>query len=211
MARAAISLVLLIPCVMLAGCSVRLGGSKSLDKTLADLRTENQQLREELAVAQGQIKELVARETDITRITQAMQAQSSPFTPEELALAMPRVVTLAFAGSAGIDRRNPDKPVLVMDVETLDGRQRFTHAVGRLEVTAKQTTPSSQQPIAQITLQPAALREAYRSGMLGTRYALEAPLPPELLKSKGTIRVEASLLLASGETLTAEREFTVGE
>lgn len=197
--------------LILPACSVRLGGSKSLDKTLADLRTENKQLREELAKTQGQVKELVARDADSTRLKQTMQAQSSPFTPEELALALPRVVTLAFAGSAGIDRRNPDNLRLVMDVETLDGRNRFVQVVGRLRVTATQVTPEATRPLADLTLQPLELREAFRSGILGTCYAVEVPLPVDVLATKSKIRVQAALLLPTGEMLTTEREFATGE
>lgn len=204
-------LPLALALLMLPACSVRLGGSKSLDTTLADLRTENKQLRDQLAQAQGQIKELLAA-GDISAAPASDAGSSpSPFTPEELALALPRVVTLTFAGSAGIDRRNPQAPRLVMDVETLDGRNRFVQVVGRLRITAAQGPAPAARPLADITLQPVELREAFRSGILGTRYAVEVPLPADALASATAIRVEAVLLLPTGETLTAEREFATGE
>lgn len=207
----AVLLFVIIAALTLPACSVRLGGSKSLDKTLADLRTENKQLRDQLTQAQGQIKELLAADAVLAAPASEAGSSPSPFTPEELALAMPRVVTLAFAGSAGIDRRNPQAPRLVMDVETLDGRNRFVQVVGRLRITAAQGAAPAARPLADITLRPVELREAFRSGILGTRYAVEVPLPADALANSSAIRVEAALLVPTGETLTAEREFATGE
>jgi hypothetical protein len=189
-------LALLVP--TLAACSVRFGGSKSVDKTLADLRTENKQLKSQLADAQGQLQELAAR-------TNA--GETSPFSVGEIALATPEVVSVAFASSAGIDKRDPTNPKLVLDVVTLDGRSRFTQAVGQLRVTAS----TQDRQLADITLSPTQLREAYRSSVLGTRYALEVALPPEVLAAKQPITLNAQLLDAAGRTLITERVLTTGE
>ena len=189
-------LALLVP--TLAACSVRFGGSKSVDKTLADLRTENKHLKSQLADAQGQLQELAAR-------TNA--GETSPFSAGEIALATPEVVSVAFASSAGIDKRDPANPKLVLDVVTLDGRSRFTQAVGQLRVTAS----TQDRQLADITLSPTQLREAYRSSVLGTRYALEVALPPEVLAVKQPITLNAQLLDAAGRTLITERVLTTGE
>ena len=189
-------LALLVP--TLAACSVRFGGSKSVDKTLADLRTENKHLKSQLADAQGQLQELAAR-------THA--GETSPFSAGEIALATPEVVSVAFASSAGIDKRDPANPKLVLDVVTLDGRSRFTQAVGQLRVTAS----TQDRQLADITLSPTQLREAYRSSVLGTRYALEVALPPEVLAAKQPITLNAQLLDAAGRTLITERVLTTGE
>lgn len=204
MARTALIVSLAVTPLLLCACSVRLGGSKSLDKTLADLRTENQQLRDELTQTQGKLQELIAREASDTRVNQQMQGVTPIFSPEELALAMPRVVKVAFHSGAGLDLRDPAQPRLVMDIETRDGRDRFVPGVGRLRVTATQNGKT----LADVTLSPVELRDAYRSSIMGTRYALEVPVTADALSAP--IRLEASLLLATGETLTAERTVAAG-
>jgi hypothetical protein len=100
---AALSFVCAITSCALVGCSVRVGGSKSVDRALADLRDENADLRRQLQDAKGQLAEQ----------TLGASAPSGEFPAAQVALATPRVVEIELASSSGIDTRNPHAPKLI--------------------------------------------------------------------------------------------------
>lgn len=138
-------------------------------------------------------------------------------------------------GSDGAGRAEPanDPPASIdVYVRTFDGRRRFVQVAGTLTVElfflpesvgatpstptpptpaapiAPPTSPPAPAPMAlgAVTLSPTALREAYRSGLGGTCYAVSLPLPPGWPDQPGTLVIRARLDDAlTGQSWRAER------
>lgn len=139
----------------LGGC--RLGGSVSTETALNQLRSENAELKAKLAAVQGERTEL------LTKLERLQQGKSGVDTE---ALAALPVCTHVDIGSLSGPREDGTLDLLV---RTLDGRDRF------VQVAATMTAGVSRGPIPPLRFEPAAVREMYRSGALGTYYLLEFP------------------------------------
>lgn len=201
-----LSLLILGGCVFLPAC-----GSSRISRENDRLREENQSLR-------SQIELLTAQKAEVSaKISELMNELSAPKDASVLA-ALPRVASIEFGTLTGFypgDRGKPATSVNVY-VRPLDGRQRFTQAVGTLEVevflipfdATDQVGTAAATPRAQLSkrLTPTELREAYRSGLTGTHYEVDLPLDTPLKDRNASILVRASFADAvTGVTHTAEK------
>lgn len=121
--------------------------------------------------------------------------------PEVLA-SMPRVVRLKTGWGGGVerDRADPSRGLVTLYVEPLDARDRFVPAVGWLEVAVFATPGVPDEParIGSLELGPAALRDRWRSGFLGTHYTIECPV--DLAASPSADSAIVQLLFRDGLT-----------
>lgn len=218
-----------LPAILAAACalgSCRAGG-KHFDSNVARLLEENQRLERELARTKAQRDELQSK----------LDAGPVKLEPKALA-ALPVCAGIEIDSLSGFTppddpKRQQDAsascpagPGAVVYVFPFDGRRRFVQIVGTLsaeaawlpampEPKADQAAAPAPQPaprtLARVTLTPEQLREAYRSGALGTNYTLRLPFenpPAELMKDppRGALvlRVEFTDAI-TGRTHRAER------
>ncbi len=206
----------------LPACTIHAGGTQDPALIADQLRTRVAELESQLATQQSELAELRAK------LAQASAAQSAELSPEELA-AIPTPVGLTIDARSGLSRDGTELEVLVTPV---DGRQRFVQVAGTLAVQvfaiAQQVEQAGEQsgeqaggvdggvaqpaeptaPLWSRQLSPSALRDAYRSGFLGTHYLVAIPLSPELraAHASGGLDVRVSLNLAASDgTLTTAR------
>lgn len=188
----------------LAGC--RVGGYSKPERENESLRARVKDLSEQLALASAERDELrVKLKSSIEPAAGAAAA--------EVAAATPRVVAMEIDTFSGYVPSNEKLPAtgVVAYLRTLDGRRRFTQAVGTLVVeiwSSPDVGGSGGSPLSRLTLSPAQVREAYRSSLTGTHYAVELLLPSPLARTPGA--PDANVLRAtftdamSGEAVRAE-------
>jgi hypothetical protein len=120
----------------------------------------------------------------------------------EVLASMPRVVRLKTAWGGGIerDRADPGRGMLTVYLEPLDARDRFVPATGWLELAVFATPGFPAEPVrvGSLELGPAALRDRWRSGFLGTHYSIECPVDLDLSPSADSAIVQ--LLFRDGLT-----------
>jgi outer membrane murein-binding lipoprotein Lpp len=192
-------------CVLLiAGCSARVGATKSLEKSANDLRAENAALRSQVASLEGALAEARAG------MGAGAAERGGAMDAREVAEATPRVVALRIDSLSGLDTR-PGRPAMVsVYVRTLDGRERFVPAVGTLTVdvfgAGERGGEVSGEPLLTSTLTPKQLREAYRSGLTGTYYLVEMAADVAAFSSQGELVLHARFEdAASGESIQTTR------
>lgn len=175
-------------CVGLCGC--RLGGG-SLEAENDRLRRRRLELEERLALVEAERDELRAK------VRQLGEARGSDLSGEALE-ALPRVAALEIEGLSGLAPAEPGRDArgVRVYVRTLDGRRRFTPAVGTLTVFCDLLPPAGapwSARSASRTLSALEVREAYRSGLTGTHYAVEVPLEVPASERRGTLVLRAEL------------------
>lgn len=153
-----------------AGCG---GGAKRASLANDRLRAKNMQLTDEVRRLTLHNEELAARLEEAT-------SEPRPL-PDEYRSHVPRVAALSIDSRSHVrdddgDGR-PDR--LIVYVAPRDGLDRFVQIVGRLTVQAA-VLPDDVDAITlgRITLGPVEVRQAYRSSLMGTHYAVEVPLAP---------------------------------
>ena len=165
------------------------------------MRAKVQEQETQLAAARGECEELRTK----------LAAGTRPGAPNdaEAVAATPVITSIEIDRLSSLNPNLPDQPATSISiyVTTLDGRERFTQAVGTLEVTA--TLKGAVTPFASARLGPAALRDAYRSGVMGTVYELTLPLEPRIVRVAGkptTIVIDATFSDAiTGRRCTNQR------
>jgi len=199
---------LLLP-LLLAGCTI--GGSSTPAR-------ENDRLRREAIAAQDAIRALELERNELRQKVAELAAGRKATLPDDALAALPRVASLEIGRLSGLtplpNPASPDAPAtsIVLSLTPQDGRGRFTQLVGTARAEALVLpADAAEQPrrIASVTLSPAALRDAYRSGLTGTHYTIDLPLDPPLPRSATArpsivLRVEFDDAL-TGQTLRAER------
>ncbi len=154
----------LLGLALLPGC--RLGGTMSVERANENLRRERVELDARLARLEGENAELRVK------IAQARRGAAEP--PPGVVDATPRCVGVEIDSLSGFAHPSGDPgrvDRIVVYVRPRDGRGRFVQAVGTLVVEAE----VGGVPVPALTLDPLALREAYRSSAAGTHYAVELP------------------------------------
>jgi hypothetical protein len=214
--------VLLIACVSavalfatLPGCNV--GGTSSTSAENDRLRRETLQLRRDLERAEGEKAELRVK------LGESERSRTAALDPAVLE-AIPRITRIDFGILSGVDDASRSPRLVRFDLTPLDGRGRFTQAVGTLTVEAAVLPPvapgenalsspaamSTGSPLPGVllatrTLTPAELREAYRSGLTSASYVVEVePAHPVPESGDLVMRVSFSDAL-SGHTHTATK------
>jgi hypothetical protein len=179
-------LVVILAC--LAGC--RIGGG-SIEAENDRLRRERHDLIERIADLQAERDELRAK-------VHELGLRQDPTLPDEALDALPRVAAIEIDSLSGLVPARPDADAhsVRLYIRTLDGRRRFTQAVGTLRVSCELLPPpghDSPPRTANRTLTPAQVREAYRSGLVGTHYTVELPLAIPAEERRGTLVLRAEL------------------
>ncbi len=164
MNRYALLALVILPLVMLGGCSATVVSPSPNDALRRDMQA---------AVDRSQALERENQELQ-NKLATAMAAGS--FSPEAIK-ALPTVTTLVLNPAPVLEQR-PDGCWVVVRVETHDGRGRFTQAVGTMGFRVfSLTAPAGTQPLlAESFASPLQVRESYRGGVMGTYYSFEIPL-----------------------------------
>lgn len=196
-----------VPLLLLASCgNIRLGGERSVSEENDRLRAEVHRQADEIKALAGERDELKAKLAEAQRAGQTT-------TPEEVTAALPRVTDVKISMLSGLSPVDRSKPADEVTVTFLprDGRGRFTQAVGTTRVDAFLSPgPSGGEPtrIAQGTVTPAQLRDAYRSDVTGTYYLIRLPLERPIERAGGNPSVLVRLEFVdavTGEVHKAER------
>lgn len=177
----------------LGGCTI--GGSSTAS-------AQNDELRRKVAEQQRQIESLAAArgELDAKLAANALDAGADP----EVAAATPVVSVLEIDSLSTLLPLEAKEPAtgLRVHVRTLDGRRRFTQAVGVMTVELKDGAGAT---LATGRVGPVALRDAYRSSVTGTHYTIETPLPSSAQGKTFTLSVTFEDAL-TGRRLEASKE-----
>lgn len=122
---------------------------------------------------------------------------------------IPQVVVLRFdryTGGADTDNDGGDDTLRVY-IKPMDQRGRFIVVAGSATLQAVAITPG-QPPVLVVekTLSPAEWDAAYRTGMTGTHYSIEAALPRPLPEGVTELTVKVTLTdAAGGATISQEQ------
>lgn len=198
----------LVP-LLLAGCgSIRIGGERSVAEENDRLRAQVYEQGERIKALEGEREELKVK---LAAESQAREAAL----PEGVADAIPAITSVKISMLSGLEPVDASAPATGVSVtfEPLDGRGRVTQAVGTTAIEAY-VMPARVEPgvqprrVAQATLTPGELRDAYRSNLTGTYYAVTLPLEEPLVRGGVTpavlIRLEFTDAL-TGQVHRAER------
>lgn len=178
----------------------RVGGYSKPERENESLRTRVKDLSEKLALASAERDELRVK------LWNTLEPAGGAAKVEVIA-ATPSIVALeidSFSGYVPADEKLPATGAVAY-VRTLDGRRRFTQAVGTLivEIWSNPATDMGGAPLSRITLTPSQLREAYRSSLTGTHYAVELLLPSPIVRS-ATVADTSVLRATYTDAITGE-------
>jgi hypothetical protein len=198
------------------------GGTEDPARVADRLRTRVLELESQVQSQQHQLTELRAQ---LSLAAQSATTQAS-LSPEELA-AIPTPIALSIDARSGLSRDGTALDVLLLPV---DGRGRFVQVAGTLTIalyavassspeanspesesgTSDESNPSTLEPLWSRELSPSQLRDAYRSGFLGTYYLVAVPLSDALRDAYASKGLDARVMIdiAASETkLTTARTF----
>jgi hypothetical protein len=167
--RGMLVLASLVVTVPLLGCD---GASR---RASARLRTENAALHRQIEGLDARTRELEA----------SLNADVTGSSPELAAIDTPQVATLSISSMSGFEPGDtPGTTVLEVHVQASDGRQRPIQLIGPLEAQILRPVPGgTPQVLADITLNPAEVRDAWRGGMFGATYLMPVLLSTSDLPS----------------------------
>ena len=191
-------------CAALLALGCRTG---SFENENDDLRRRNMELAEQVAELQDRIE---LRENEIDALEQQLHDGTKPME----GVASPRLVAVRlgrYSGPLDTDGDGVDDQVRVY-VQTLDQQSRFMPVAGRASLQIAHVQPE-QEPklIAERVYESADLDAAYRTGLTGTHYTLETPLPQPLPAGVGQITVTVFVTSAdTGATLSDTQTFNMG-
>lgn len=192
----------------IGGCSVGGGG-----QTADDLRRMLQDANDQIASITAERNELRVKLAEAERAL----ATARPEMPEGVLSALPRCAAIELDKLTGPVDTDQTRGYDAIDVyvRALDGRRRVIQVVGTLSIRADlvpdpyadQNAPAAAPTnLAQITLSPVQLREAYRSGMTGTHYAIRLPLERPDQPLGGSLAITVRLVDGlSGEIFRADQ------
>jgi outer membrane murein-binding lipoprotein Lpp len=172
--------VALVAVLVLAGCApTRMGATKSMDQSLNDLRAQNQELHEKVAELQRNIDLRLAEIDTLQQRVNATQPTVPGVKPQDL----PRAVKVEFGrytGTLDTDQNGGDDLIRAY-VHTLDQHDRFIPITGQATLQAVVISPGAAPALLVEKTWPVRdLQNAYVSGIFGTHYTLEMPLPRDL-------------------------------
>lgn len=144
----------------------------------AALRRENDRLRAEVMELksandrlEGRVEELDAELARRSEAPDSLPAAIRANTPHVTALDLSRLSHVQDGDGDG----RPDR--LVLYVQPADSLGRFVQIVGTLTAHAAILPADGEaRTVGRLTLEPAALRDAYRSSFTGTHYTIEVPI-----------------------------------
>lgn len=183
--------------------------------------TDADALRSHILDLEDQVQRLERRERELAselRRTRAWAERREELNEEDIREFVPHVVDMSVGRLSHVRDRSGDGMVdtLVLYLHPIDSRGRFTQMVGRVIVNAV-IVPVEEDtiPLARVQVGPGAIRDAYRSGITGTHYAIEVPfeLPDTVdrdwLEEQQIVARVAFVDGQTGERHTAERVIAV--
>lgn len=166
--------------------------------------TPEDRLREQVQSLEIEVESLAARNRELEASLSAIASEKPPHAIDaEAAAAQPRLAGIAIGSASGIRAEPPAAgaeaapAVLTVYLEPSDGRGRFLQVTGRVSIQASMPVEGAAPALlGERSFAPAEVREAWRSGFMGTHYTFEVPveIPIAALRS-GHARPEASVLL----------------
>lgn len=181
--------------VIVSGLGIALGGCRIAAPTAADdVRRENAALKERVSQLEARTSELEAKLA--AKAANAEAAEIAKATPAIAGIEIDRFTGFGLTDPAGKPRR------VTVYVKPYDGRRRFVQAVGTLLVEARAKDGTA---IASRSLSIADVREAYRSQVTGTYYAIEIDVPEYRVGEVASVRAVLHDLL-TGARHEATRE-----
>ena len=153
--------------LLLAGCA----GPSRVSRENDRLRARVHELTRQVSRLEDHNAELMARIHQLSAKPPSISAEVLDNTPHVARISIGRL-------SHACDHDGDGRPELLkVYVKPTDGLGRFVQMVGELAVHAAILPPDKEAlTIGQITLGPGEVRGAYRSSVLGTRYAVTVPI-----------------------------------
>lgn len=168
-------------------------GPRNFENENDELRRQVVEMTEEIDGLRLERDEAVAKLAEVER----MRSWDGEELSEAVRLALPRCAGIEFGllSGAGDADNLPGFDVLDIYIVPRDGRGRFVQIVGTLEVRADLLPGISEEArfLGSARLGPDELREAYRSGLMGTHYTVRMPLDPVIDEKAGSIALSAEL------------------
>lgn len=190
-----------ITCIALALPLIGCANTAALRRENDRLRAEVMELKSANDRLEGRVEELDAELTRESQRPDSLPAAVRANTPHVTALDLSRLCHVQDRDRDG----RPDR--LVLYVQPADSLGRFVQIVGTLTAHAAILPAAGEaRTVGRLTLDPAALREAYRSSFTGTHYTVELPLETNELGD--ATELTARVIFTDGLTgreLTAER------
>lgn len=188
-----------------------------------DFDNENDALRRQVIDLEAQVQSLTAERGELQAKVAEMSRErdasiDSGSAAAEVVESLPRCAGIEFSRYSGLADRDgtPGPEAIDVYLRPFDGRRRFVQVAGRLSITATLVpSGSAQEPLGTAVSQPTAprgsattqprtltrvdlgpreLREAYRSGPLGTHYSVSLPLNPPNQPLDGVVVVYVTLI-----------------
>ncbi len=173
------------------------------------LRAENLELKRNVETLQQRVKARVA-ELDAQRAASGSPGSSDPALT---GADVPQAASLHFGRySAAVDGdQDGQRELLRLYLMPRDQFGRFLPTAGALQAQAVWVQPGTQPVVlGETSLTPAQWDQAYRTGITGTHYTVELPLPAPLPAQADSATVKVALTdAATGRTLTAEMTATL--
>lgn len=156
---------------------------------------ENDELRRRLDATQVQVDMLRAENTELKgQLAEAghrLEAAGQPPSGEVVS-SIPRCAGVRFGKLTGIDIHDPNRVIVYLI--PYDGRQRFVQVAGHIAVDLTLLDPdpggeagSEPKVLGSVALGPVEVREAYRSTMLSTHYAVDVTLTEPLGRGRAAV------------------------
>lgn len=167
-------MLLLFGLAALAGCS-----------NASRVASENDRLRREVFDLESQRDALTLRIRELEAAVASASAASAgashdPAMTEQVRLATPHVASISIGSlSHAVDGDGDGRAdTIVLYVTSRDSLGRFTQMTGHVTYAATSLPTEGPTPIVlgSRKLDPAEIRDAYRSGFMGTHYTLELPI-----------------------------------
>lgn len=200
----------LLSASVFAGCRAK---PKDFDNENDTLRRQVVDLESQVQALSAERGELQAKLAEILRERDAAVDSGQP--GAEVVESLPRCAGIEFSRYTGLADRDgiPGPEAIDIYLRPFDGRQRFVQVAGRLSITATLVPPgtateplgagkgsagssvaaspgtAAPRTLAKLDLGPREIREAYRSGPLGTHYTVSLPLDPANQPLNGVVVV----------------------
>jgi hypothetical protein len=166
------------------------------------LRRERDQLRERIDALELELIE--------ARAQSGAPSTGAPagFASDELAAATPTLARIEIHRMASLEDTDGDgaPDAVRLRIATLDGRARFVQIAGRIDARVERVRgDDATVELGTVTLGPAAVRDAYVSGLGGTAYAFEVPVRSAGFAGADRMLVSVAVTLGDGRRVDAVR------
>lgn len=190
----------ILPMISAAALGLGACSGRVLAPSVADgLRVEVAERTRERDAARSQVAEL---QTKLAELTVARDAKIDP----EAAEALPALAAVPVSGLATARWIDQNHATLALVLEPRDGLGRFMQITGTVRASVAALVPGRDPlPAGKATVGPKALRDAYRSGFLGTHYTIEIALAWEGAEAARAVSVSTEFTDAlTGRTYTGQ-------